>query len=152
MTSACVASSAGYGGTPGETTTRSNPSSDVSWDTTSMPSARTSSDRSARGFWSTPVTFAPRRTHNRTAEAPLAPNPTTATRLPERSTGSPQLQARQGHQGQQNGDDPEAHDDLWLGPPLLLVVMVDGRHQEHPPPEELEAQDLDDDAAHLEEE
>src|ERR1019366_9759851 len=39
---------------------------------------------------------------------------------------STQLQARKAHECQENGDDPEADDDLRLGPPLLFEVVVDG--------------------------
>ena len=41
---------------------------------------------------------------------------------------------------------------LGSGPPLLFEVVVDGRHEEDPPPGQPEAHDLDDDADRLEEE
>src|SRR5581483_9852896 len=41
------------------------------------------------------------------------------------------------------GEDPEADHDLRLRPRLHLEVVVDRRHQEHPPPEVLEGEDLD---------
>ena len=57
---------------------------------------------------------------------------------------SPQLQRRESDQGQDESDDPEADDDLRLGPPQLLEMMVDRRHPEHALAGHLERGDLDD--------
>ena len=50
------------------------------------------------------------------------------------------------------GEDPEAHDDLRVGPRLHLEVVVDRGHQEGAPPEVLERDDLDDHAERLDRE
>src|SRR5262245_11178634 len=84
---------------------------------------------------------------------PLVPSPTTTTRLSfTSSNGSPELEAREAHERQKDGDDPEADDDLGLRPALLLVVVVNRRHQEDALAGELEAHDLRHDAESLEEE
>src|SRR5262249_2048973 len=53
-----------------------------------------------------------------------------------------QLQRRQSDQRQNDRDDPEAHHDSALLPPLLLIVMVQGRHSEHTLARELERRHL----------
>src|SRR5580692_1298807 len=118
----------------------------------SLSSSAASGLSSSRGFTSVATTRAPRRRHSRAAATPLAPSPTTVTRFPERSTQSPQLQARQADEGQQNREDPEADDDLGLGPSLLLVVVVDGGHEEDALARQLERAHLDHDAHGLEKE
>jgi hypothetical protein len=50
--------------------------------TPSRSSARASDARASRGLASLATTRAPRRRHNRAAATPLAPRPTTSTRLP----------------------------------------------------------------------
>src|SRR2546422_2156194 len=57
---------------------------------------------------------------------------------------SAQLQCRQRQEGQGEGDDPEAHDDLRLRPARELVMVVERRHAEHAAAGQLEARDLDD--------
>src|SRR5665213_1985093 len=88
---------------------------------------------------------------------PLAPRPKTATFWPRKVvTGimppSPQLQGGEANQREQHSDDPEANDDLRLGPPQRLEVVVDGRHLEDALAGELEGADLDDDRDGLEHE
>ena len=50
------------------------------------------------------------------------------------------------------GHDPEAQDDLRLGPSLQLEVVMDRGHQEDAPAEGLKREDLDDDREHLDHE
>src|SRR2546426_1474753 len=61
----------------------------------------------------------------------------------------PELERSERQERQDEGQDPEANDDLGLGPPLHLVVMVERRHAEDAPPGELEGGDLDDHGARL---
>src|SRR5436309_10314513 len=51
---------------------------------------------------------------------------------------------RSREQGQDDRDDPEAHDDLRLRPALQLEVMMDRRHAEDPLAPQFERHDLDD--------
>src|SRR5829696_10245104 len=55
------------------------------------------------------------------------------------------LVEREADRAAHRGDDPEAQDDLRLGPRLQLEVVVDRGHQEDPLPEGLEREDLDQD-------
>ena len=50
---------------------------------------------------------------------------------------------------QDQGHDPEANDDLRLGPALLLEMMMDRRHQKDATSGQFEISDLDDDAQGL---
>ena len=59
-------------------------------------------------------------------------------------TASPQLQRRQSGKRQHDRNDPEADDNLRLGPALLLEVMVQRRHHEHALSRKLERNDLHD--------
>src|SRR3989442_13699890 len=118
------------------------------------------------------MTRAPTARSRRAAARPLLPRPTTTTRrpalapktAPPRATtsasfsgltplaprwGSSQLQGAERQQRQRERDDPEAHDDLRLRPTLQLVVVMERRHTEDPPPGELEGRHLDDDRHRL---
>src|SRR5229473_623155 len=57
---------------------------------------------------------------------------------------SSEFQRRQAGDCENRGDDPEADDDGRLGPSLLLEMMMQRRHAEHPLAGQLEACDLDD--------
>src|SRR6201991_3400920 len=80
--------------------------------------------------------------------SPEPPRPNTATVLPAKEvTGiklSPQLQGRETDQRQHHRDDPEADDDLRLGPAELLEMMVDRRHLEDTLSRQLERRHLHD--------
>ena len=85
---------------------------------------------------------------------PEPPSPNTATFLPAKivtgiTTKLPQLQGREPSQRQHDRDDPEANDDLRLGPAELLEVMVDRRHLEDALSGQLERHHLDDDGDRL---
>src|SRR5690349_2254557 len=97
-------------------------------------SARAGAESFSSGAASTPTTWAPDRSASSAAATPLSPRPTTATTLPARFiifAGSPKLHGGKAHQREQERNDPKANDDLRLGPTLLLVVVVDGGHEEH---------------------
>src|SRR5262249_25354826 len=104
------------------------------------------------GAASTAITSAPFERSSRAAATPLRPSPITTARLPWTCIASPELEGCERYECQKDADDPEPDDDLRLGPPLLFVVVVDRRHQEHAAPGELEGDDLRDDADGLDEE
>src|SRR5688500_18138873 len=95
------------------------------------------------------MTRAPRLWQRRHAATPLLPSPTTITRCPSSSITLPELHGGERHEREQDGDDPEPDDDARLGPALLLVVVVDRRHQEDALLEQLEGDHLGDDARGL---
>src|ERR1700733_6721622 len=79
--------------------------------------------------------------------SPEPPSPNTATFLPAKvvtgiTTRLPQFQGRQPRQRQHDRDDPEANDDLRLGPTELLEMMMDRRHLEDALAGELERHHL----------
>src|SRR5271167_5120481 len=89
--------------------------------------------------------------------SPEPPSPNTATFLPVKvvtgiTTKLPQLQGREPSQRQHDRDDPEANDDLRLGPAELLEMMMDRRHLEDALAGELERHHLHDDRHRLEHE
>ena len=103
--------------------------------------ARRLGGAASRGFASVPTTCAPRATR---ADGTRRCRSCRARRRPRacpsrRARRSPQLQAREAHEREEDGDDPEANDDLRLGPALLFVVMMDRRHQEDALAGQLEA-------------
>src|SRR5690606_20335612 len=63
-----------------------------------------------------------------------------------------QLQGREREERADERDDPEADDDLRLGPAEQLEVVVDRRHAEDPLPAELEGADLEDHRERLDDE
>src|SRR6478609_636248 len=67
--------------------------------------------------------------------SPEPPRPKTATVWPAKEvTGikaSPQLERGEAGQRQHHRNDPEPDHDLWLGPALLLEMMVPWRHPGH---------------------
>src|SRR5436309_9435789 len=83
----------------------------------------------------------PRILHER-ATRPVSPSSFVNAPLPELERGERQ-------ERQDERQDPEANDDLGLGPPLHLVAMVERRYAEDAPPGELEGGDLDDHGARL---
>src|SRR5579883_2232655 len=94
------------------------------------------------------ATSAPPASSARAVAAPEPPRPNSATLRPAKlATGimSPQLQGRKADHRQDEGDDPETHDDLRLGPAELLEMMVDRRHAEDALAGHLERSDLHDD-------
>src|SRR5208282_6137771 len=89
--------------------------------------------------------------------SPEPPSPNTATFLPAKVvTGItiklPQLQGREPRQREHDRDNPEANDDLRLGPAELLEMMVDRRHLEDALAGELERHHLHDHRHRLEHE
>src|SRR5512146_656210 len=69
----------------------------------------------------------------RAQDTPVLPRPTISVlvlRLWAASPISPHLQGGQAHQHQDHGDDPETHDDAWLGPALELEMVMQRRHAE----------------------
>src|SRR5690606_30848663 len=96
------------------------------------------------------TTSAPPASSATAVASPEPPSPKTATRAPSnivigiiRSTSLPprsalrpvplsQLQRCQPGERQHHRDDPEADDDLRLGPSQLFKVVMDRRHLEHP--------------------
>ena len=136
------ASSAGSGGTPGETTTRVARGERDRLVAAERRASRRSFERSAAGgsFRAAGVgADHPRRrgAAERAAATPLWPSPTTTTLFAAGSMRHRSFSDER-DQREQHGDDPEADDDLRLGPALLLVVVVDRRHQEHALAGELE--------------
>src|SRR5882724_6542026 len=89
---------------------------------------------------------------------PEPPRPNTATVLPAKEvTGiiarcSPQLQRGEAGERQHHRNDPEPDHDLWLGPALLLEMMMQRRHPEHALAGKLEGCDLHDDRDRLQHE
>src|SRR5512137_171669 len=149
-------------GTPGDTTTRSaevksRSSCPPSASEIASPSSEASVPASsAMVRRSVTVTRAPSRAASRAAAAPLRASPTTSTFFPASSSGTvlllAKLQRHEGDQRQHDGSDPEAHDDLGLGEPGELEVVVDGGHPEDPPPGGAEGGHLHDHADRLDEE
>src|SRR5487761_2288691 len=94
--------------------------------------------------------------------SPDLPRPNTATFLPAktvmgimlcrpgRAGALSQLQRREARKRQHHRDNPEADDDLRLGPAELLVVVMDRRHPEHALAGQLERHDLHDHRHRLE--
>jgi hypothetical protein len=81
------------------------------------------------------VTSAPPAASASAVARPEPPSPKSATVLPLKVvTGimarSPQLERGQADQAEDDGDDPEADDDLAFRPALLLEMVVDRRHLE----------------------
>src|SRR5690606_11816462 len=75
----------------------------------------------------------PRRTRVRHAPARAAPPRARCAQVPGyRRSSSPNLQRAECDQAAQDPEDPEAHDDLALGPPELLEVVMQRRHLEEP--------------------
>ena len=123
-------------GTPGDTTTWSAPSSTAG----SKPPSAVAAGGHERG--AVPRVRAARRAigdDERDGPARRGGARTTAGAAEARSrcsglcgvgAASAQLQRGQPDQGQHERDDPEADDDLRLGPALELVVVVDRRHAE----------------------
>src|SRR5215475_5078708 len=91
---------------------------------------------------------APPAVSARQVARPELPSPNTATRFPAIVvTGIktlPQLEGGEPGERQHHRDDPEADDDLRLGPAELLEMMVDRRHPEHALAGEPERQHLHD--------
>src|SRR5580704_5945533 len=89
--------------------------------------------------------------------SPEPPRPNKAIFLPAKvvtgiTTQLPQLQGRQSRQREHDRDDPEADDDLRLGPAELFEMMVDRRHLEDALSGELERHHLHDHRYRLEHE
>src|SRR5215475_15588619 len=132
-------------GTPGDITTRSAvvkvcASWPPSCQRTGTPASWAIGPASwAAGLPSVTTTRAPRRAQNRATAMPVWARPTTTTVLPRRSgdaapviVASPELEGAEREQREQQRHQPEPDDDLGLVPALLLVVVVDRRHREHP--------------------
>src|SRR5579862_3716480 len=89
--------------------------------------------------------------------SPEPPRPNTATFFPAKvvtgiTAKLPQLQGRQSRQREHDRDYPEANDNLRLGPAELLEMMMNGRHFENAPAEQLERHHLHDDGHRFEHE
>src|ERR1700676_3908371 len=89
--------------------------------------------------------------------SPEPPSPNTATFFPAKVvTGImarlSQLQGRQPGEREHDRNDPDANDDLRLGPAELLEMMVDRRHLEHALAGELKRHHLHDDGHRFEHE
>src|SRR5579872_5696587 len=118
------------------------------------PGARTKAEkpRQSASPSSQAATSAPPASSARAVARPEPPRPNSATLRPLKpATGiiSPQLQGREADHGENEGDDPEAHDDLRLGPAELLEMMMDRRHFEDALAGHLERGDLHDDRKRL---
>src|SRR5262249_30030536 len=123
-----------------------------SWSGTSRASASRSFALSSQAS-----TSAPPAASASTAARPDLASPKTPTRRPRKLSTTimadlPQLQCRKAGNRQDRGDDPEANDDFWLFPALLLEMMVQRRHAEDAPAGQFVAGDLDDDRYGLEHE
>ena len=85
---------------------------------------------------SQPSTSAPPARSASAQASPERARPNTATRLPSKHLAGnmalPELQGGQTDQRQHHRDDPEADDDRRLLPALLLEMVVQRRHGEHP--------------------
>src|SRR5215471_6852615 len=107
---------------------------------------------------SQPITSAPPANSALALARPEAPSPNTATLRPAKvvtgimAAPSPQLQRRQAGQRQHDRDDPEADDDLRLGPAELLEMVMQRRHLEHALAGEPEREHLHDHRHRLEHE
>src|ERR1044071_9299341 len=131
-------------GTPGLRTARSSDSegADEMPRRTSAPKER----RPSASAWSPGVsasstarTRASRRRRSAAAARPLAPNPTTNTRLfasscmVNRGFGSSQFQGAEGDDGAEDAQDVKTHDHLRLVPTFFLEMMMQRRHEKNPP-------------------
>src|SRR5215475_7990241 len=83
-----------------------------------------------RSLSSQTETRAPPASRERAADSPDIPIPKTAAVLPANVRASimlPQLERGKPEQGEDDGNDPEAYDHRWLGPALLLKMMMKRR-------------------------
>src|SRR5215475_8625224 len=80
-----------------------------------------------RSLSSQTETRAPPASRERAAASPEIPIPKTAAVFPPNVRASimlPQLERGKPEQGENDGDDPKAHHHCWLGPALLLKMMM----------------------------
>src|SRR5512142_391380 len=142
-------------GTPGDRTTRSAPDA-------ALASGRPRTNATCGGMaWprdvstdsfgrsSNSVTRAPSRRRTSAATNPDRPAPTTTAFFPPKVSISPDLERAHGEKRQDDGDDPEADDDLRLGPALELEVVVDRGHAEDALARRLVREHLEDDRQRL---
>src|SRR5262245_52240253 len=141
-------------GTPGLGTTRSTSSRRAGVSAPSRSSTPGSDDEStprADASWASAArTVQPRDRSTRATAWPVRRRPSTRTR--RGSSMSAQLEGGERHQGAHDRDDPEADDDLRLGPAEQLEVVVNGRHAEDALAAQLERDDLPDDRQRLHDE
>src|SRR6266849_6508302 len=126
-----AASTGASRGTPGLGTTRSIPASrsgPSSPRRSSTPAGIPLTPRAAAGRASAARTRTPRAASAAATACPVRRKPSTRTWRGRFILA--QLQGREREQRTDHRHDPEAHDDLRLGPAEELEVMVDGRHAE----------------------
>src|SRR5262249_51925498 len=113
--------------------------------TPAFESASADADSEPACFVSAATTSTPRRARNPAAATPDRPSPMTPAFF-HGIVGAtvdegvrvafiealPQLQRAQGHEREEDREDPEADDHLGLGPAHQLEVMVQRRHSEDP--------------------
>src|SRR5579862_491668 len=149
-----AASSAASRGTPGLGTTRSmsRSRSGPSSPSRSSTPAGTRGAPLAAGRASATRTRAPRCASAAATASPVRRKPTTRTCRPGSIAASAELQRREREQRTDDRDDPEADDDLRLGPAEELEVVVDRRHAEDALPPQLERHHLADHRQRLDDE
>src|SRR6266566_3268580 len=141
--------------TPG-VSTRAAAVAQSRWRKSAVATPQAAASATFPGSSSQATMSAPPAISARQVQRPELPSPNTASRLPAKPvtgiTRSPQLERGQAGKRKHHRDDPEADDDLRLGPAELLEVMMDRRHPEDPLAGQLVRHHLHDDRDRLEHE